>query len=237
MDAPVKTSVTSLVRQSEDQAAGAVPEEEETVEDKRKNEIELHTYRLSRIASRPAFLESEKVLAVDVGSTTHRFLRLIDLQVLRDPPAGSYAAVRDEAERLERAGIMTHEETERIRFKGAAAFFDSELGQRMLASPEIHREWKFAMQITDDRPTIVQGIIDVAFLEGDAWVLLDYKTDWDTSPEHFVPRHAMQMNWYRVALERLTGRKVGEMWLYALRAGTAFRVDCMDPLTGRKQES
>lgn len=237
VDAPVKTSVTSLVRQSEDQAAGAVPEEEETVEDKRKNEIELHTYRLSRIASRPAFLESEKVLAVDVGSTTHRFLRLIDLQVLRDPPAGSYAAVRDEAERLERAGIMTQEETERIRFKGAAAFFDSELGQRMLASPEIHREWKFAMQITDDRPTIVQGIIDVAFLEGDAWVLLDYKTDWDTSPEHFVPRHAMQMNWYRVALERLTGRKVGEMWLYALRAGTAFRVDCMDPLTGRKQES
>ena len=234
---PVKTSVTSLVRQREIMAAGAVPQEEETVEDKRKNEIELHTYRLSQTASRPAFMESEKVLAVDVGSTTHRFLRLVDLNALRDPPAGCNAAVRDEAERMEREGIMTREETERVRFKGAAAFFESDLGRRMLASPEIHREWKFAMQITEDRPTIVQGIIDVAFLDGDTWVLLDYKTDWDTVPEHFVPRHAMQMNWYRVAIERLTGRKTGEMWLYALRAGEAFRVERMDPLSGETEKA
>ncbi|MCR4883956.1 MAG: UvrD-helicase domain-containing protein [Clostridiales bacterium] len=228
-EAPVKTSVSSLIQQRKTGTSGKIVEEEETVEDKRKSETELHTYRLSPVASRPAFLEEEKVLAVDVGSTTHRFLRLVDLEMLRNPLSDYYSAVRDEAEHLEQAGIMTHEETARIRFKGVAAFFESELGQRMLASRELHREWKFAMQITDKKPTIVQGIIDVAFLEEDAWVLLDYKTDWDTKPENFVPRHEMQMNWYRVALERLTGRPVREMWLYALRSGTACRVSVLDP--------
>ena len=52
-----------------------------------------------------------------------------------------------------------------------------------------------------------------------------------------MPRHVMQMNWYRVAIERLTGRKTGEMWLYALRAGEAFRVDRMDPLSGATEEA
>lgn len=229
-DVPIKTSVTSLVSQITRDSGRRVADEEETVEDKRKNETELHTYRLSPTASRPAFLEEEKVLAVDVGSTTHRFLRLVSLDLLRDPPSGYYGTVREEAERMEKQGIITHEEAERIRYKGVAAFFESDLGQRLLASPEIHREWKFAMQISPRKTTIVQGIIDVAFLEGDGWVLLDYKTDWDTAQETFVPRHAMQMNWYRIALERLTGRKVREMWLYALRAGTAYPVERMDLL-------
>ena len=63
------------------------------------------------------------------------------------------------------------------------------------------------------------------FKENGEWILIDYKTDHDTNPETFVPRHEIQMNWYRTALERLTRIRVKEMWLYALRAGLAFPVE------------
>ena len=105
------------------------------------------------------------------------------------------------------------------------SFFESELGKRMLASPEIKREAAFTMKINSHGATMVQGIVDCAFTENGEWVLIDYKTDYDTAPEVFVPRHEMQMNWYREALERLTRIPVKEMWLYALRAGRAFPVE------------
>ena len=76
-----------------------------------------------------------------------------------------------------------------------------------------------------DLDAMVQGIVDCAFTENGEWVLIDYKTDYDTAPEVFVPRHEMQMNWYREALERLTRIPVKEMWLHALRVGRAFPVE------------
>ena len=45
------------------------------------------------------------------------------------------------------------------------------------------------------------------------------------APDTFVPRHEAQMNWYRTAMEQLTRLNVREMWLFALRAGKAYRVE------------
>ncbi len=115
-----------------------------------------------------------------------------------------------------------------IRLDGVVSFFQSDLGKRMLESKEIKREATFTMRMDPHSSTMVQGIIDCAFKENDEWILIDYKTDHDTAPETFVPRHEMQMNWYRAALERLTRVKVKEMWLFALRAGKAYPVERRD---------
>ena len=75
------------------------PEEEETVEVKRRSE--LPGFLLSQTAPRPAFMEQEARTAAadssrsahreasaadsaDIGSLTHRFLRLVDLTKFRD---------------------------------------------------------------------------------------------------------------------------------------------------------
>lgn len=94
----------------------------------------------------------------------------------------------------------------------------------MLKSDEIKREAEFTMRIDPKVATMVQGIVDCAFKENGEWILIDYKTDHDTNPDTFVPRHEIQMNWYRTALERLTRTNVREMWLFALRAGKAYPV-------------
>ncbi len=225
--APLKTSVTTLTRQapqlSEDDS-------EETLGDKRKTEEAVRTFRLSSAPAKPAFLEEETQEAAGIGTITHRFIRLIDLDALRGENTDIRKALRAELERMLAEGILDPEDAKVIRLPGVAAFFESDLGRRMLQSPDIRREATFTMRLSPDSPTMVQGIVDCAFEENGAWVLIDYKTDHDTREETFVPRHEAQMNWYRAALERLTGRPVREMWLFALRAGKAYLVQRIDEI-------
>ncbi len=226
---PLKTSVTTLTRQ---QSVRSEEDSEETVEDKRKTEEAIRTFRLSTVPSRPAFLEEEKAEAVNVGTATHRFLRLLDLDDLRAHADDLDQAVRQEAERMKAANILSREESRLIRLRGVAAFLRSDLGQRMLKSNEVKREATFTMRIDPNAPTMVQGIVDCAFIENGEWILIDYKTDYNTDPEIFIPRHEAQMNWYRTAVERLTGTPVREMWLFALRAGKAYPVERRDVAIG-----
>ena len=127
--------------------------------------------------------------------------------------------------------VFTEEEGSWIRPEAAAKFFASDIGKRMLASPEVHREWDFNLYVPE-RGMILQGMIDCAFREGDGWILLDYKTDRIRDEEAFVEEYRPQLEWYAVALRELTGKPVNESWLYALSVDKAIRVD--RPLQGKK---
>lgn len=224
---PLKTSVTTITQHVKPLSDN---DSEETLEDKRKTEDAVRTFRLSSVASKPAFLEEEQktVAAVNIGTATHRFIRLVNLDELRKESIEVDQVVRAEMERMKAAHILTEDEANMIRLDGVVSYFRSDLGKRMLASSEIKREAPFSMRINPKSPTVIQGIIDCVFMESGEWVLIDYKTDHDTVPETFIPRHEKQMNWYRMALERLTRVKVKEMWLYALRAGKAYPVERSD---------
>ena len=157
------------------------------------------------------------------GTVIHRFLSLADLDAVRKDGADSemLAAMRY---RMVEEQIFTPEEGGWIRPEAAARFFASGIGQRMLASPEVHREWDFNLYLKD-REMILQGMIDCAFREGDGWILLDYKTDRIRDEQAFLEEYRPQLEWYAAALQKLTGRPVYESWLYALSVDKAFRTD------------
>ena len=70
---------------------------------------------------------------------------------------------------------------------------------------------------TDDY-VVVQGIIDVYFEESDGMVLVDYKTDWikEGEEELLIKRYHAQMESYKQALEKITGKKVKEIYIYSV---------------------
>ena len=105
---------------------------------------------------------------------------------------------------------------------GAAAYLTGSLGQRMLQSPDVHREWSFNLLMDGESGTLLQGVIDCAFREEGGWVLVDYKTDRIQDEEAFRARYALQIEWYARALERITGTPVKELWLYAIGPRKAF---------------
>ena len=115
-----------------------------------------------------------------IGTATHRFIRLINLDALRVENPDVNQVIRNEMDRMKASGIVTEDEARLIRLDGVIAFFRSELGQRMLKSQEIEREADFTMKIDSHGPTMVQGIVDCVFKENGEWVLIDYKTDHDS---------------------------------------------------------
>ena len=71
---------------------------------------------------------------------------------------------------------------------------------------------------------MVQGCVDCCFIEDGRWVLLDYKTDRSADAEAITRRYRNQLRLYALALERITGIEVGEIWLCLLRSGEALQV-------------
>ena len=66
---------------------------------------------------------------------------------------------------------------------------------------------------------LVQGIIDLAFLEGGQWVLVDYKSNMagQDSLAALTDHYRKQIRLYRRALERIGGFVVKEAYLYFIR--------------------
>lgn len=113
-------------------------------------------------------------------------------------------------------------------------FLNSELGKRILASPAIHREVPFNIEIPchelypemvqdeyRNETFLLQGIIDCFFEESDGLVMLDYKTDFVPTGgvEVIYRRYRIQIEYYARALSVLTRKKVKEKYIYLFSTG------------------
>ena len=194
---------------------------EETADTKTMGEEIVSPLRLSELPRLPDFLEETKLTGAETGTITHRALSLVSLEALRS--AASLAeALAAELTDLTARGVLSAEERAAIRANGMLHYYRSDLGQRMLASPEVRREWHFNLRLKEKHDALLQGVIDCAFLEEGGWVLVDYKTDTIWNEEAFVQRYRLQLYWYAQALERITGLPVKEKWLFSLSLGKAF---------------
>ena len=152
------------------------------------------------------------------------FLSLMDLEPVRQAGGAGRELLLAQLEGFMRENVFTKEDAALVRTEMISRFFASDIGRRLLASPEVHREWCFNL-LVKERGMIVQGMIDCAFRERDGWILLDYKTDRITDENAFVEEYRPQLEWYTVALQELTGLPVKERWLYALSVDKAYRVE------------
>lgn len=223
---PLKTSVTSLAKQQVLRDPMPLTDAEETVDDKRVGEEIVAPLRMSELPSKPAFMEQKTMTGAEHGTIMHHVLSLIELDAVRNKQGSELnEALKMTLETMTQQGCLTAEERGMVRMDQVTAWFIGPLGRRMLASDEVRREWSFNLRISKKNGTLLQGVIDCAFLENGKWVLVDYKTDRIENDEAFVQRHAMQLTWYARALERITGREVTEMWLYSLSKNRAFPVE------------
>ena len=77
----------------------------------------------------------------------------------------------------------------------------------------------------EDPPTVLEGVIDLAFRESDGWVVADYKTDVGTDPDFADRREAYrrQVELYAQAWSLLTGDTVKERVLFFTAQGRTER--------------
>ena len=199
---PLKTSVTSIAKRLRDER-----DEWESPADKRK---------LPDEAPLPRFLrETETLTAAQRGTVTHRVLGLLDEHLLREGKLDEALA------QLQAQNLLTDAEKAVIRLDWLVHFYSSSLGKRALRSDTLHREWSF--NLLGPYGSMIQGVIDLCFLEDGQWVLADYKTD-NADGETLLRRYALQLRWYARALAEITGKPVKEAYLFGLRAGQSYPV-------------
>lgn len=219
--APIKTSVTAIAKKAATGDPMPLSDAEEDESTKRIEEEIISPLRMSELPSCPAFLEEKKVTGAERGTLMHRVLSLIPLDDLRGRTS-LYGPVKDAIHAMADREIFTYQEVMQIYIKGVADYFASDLGQRMLRSQNVRREWAFNLVIEGE--TLLQGVIDCAFREDDGWVLVDYKTDRIADEAAFLQRYEGQICWYARALETITGIPVKEKYLFSLSLGKVFEM-------------
>ncbi len=125
------------------------------------------------------------------------------------------------------SGIIDDDTYTRIRTDKIASFMQSDIASRVILADEenrLHREQPFVMaidyneadqQVDSDEKVLIQGIIDLFFIEDNKIILLDYKTDRIDSPNALVQRYKKQLELYGQALSRYYGLELGQVLMYS----------------------
>ena len=126
-------------------------------------------------------------------------------------------------------GKMTLEEREAVHVPSIAAFFSSPIGLRLRNAKHCWREQPFSLLLpapelnplaSEEDEIFLQGTIDVFFEESDGrLILLDYKTDRNTTPQIIRQRYRTQMDLYARAVKTITDKEVDEIYIYCLSDG------------------
>lgn len=180
----------------------------------------------------------KRIMAVTAGAAYGTLVHLaMEKLSFRGIETGEQVA--QELLEMERAGVMTGEERQRLPVEHIYHMVESELGRRMQAAEDrgqLYRERQFVAGIPmneihpDTQETdleLIQGVIDAYFEEDGELVLLDYKTD-AVSAEHgeeeLIKRYYAQLEYYRRILEQLTGKNVKETYIYSFSLEQTIRI-------------
>lgn len=175
------------------------------------------------------------------GTAVHRVMECYDF--------ASEKSVQEQMEAMEKEEKITADMRALVKEQTVADFVSSETGKRMALAQcggALYREKPFVMGFTEEELenygfgagaqmieneaqenhmhekdlTLIQGIIDVFWIEDDGITVLDYKTDRVDTAQELIDRYATQLKLYADALERVfAARKmrVKEILIYSFR--------------------
>lgn len=127
------------------------------------------------------------------GTLVHALLRDVEL----DADAAAVERLAQAAARL----LGSPAEEAAAASEAVKAALAHPLLRRALVSSRIHREYPIVLQLDGGR--LLEGVIDLAFLENDGWIVVDFKTGADLSAGRAA--YERQVQWYAHALAVLTG--------------------------------
>ncbi len=184
----------------------------------------------------PQFLSEQPTVTLDGaarGTAFHAAMRALDFAMLATSPDDALLqAIDGQLLALEEAQRLSPGQRQAVSTTEIAAFVRSPIGQRMLASATVRREWAFNLRMHRNTGVqLVQGVVDCCFMESaqnvQGWVLMDYKTDGDPDPQAVLARYAPQVALYTQALIRITGYPVHTAGLYLTKKGSFFPYDAI----------
>ena len=182
---------------------------------------------------RPVFQGQRPLTPAQQGTALHMVM-----QYLNFDRTGSLEEIQEEIARLVAQQFITPQQGEAVDPGRVLAFFRSPLGQRLVASPQMEREFKFSMLVpaADYYPNaeageevLLQGVVDCWFVEEDGTVtVLDFKTDRvsEATVEQRAKEYRPQLEAYSRALSQALELPVGRctLWFFSLGEEISWKI-------------
>ncbi|MBR2108969.1 MAG: helicase-exonuclease AddAB subunit AddA [Ruminococcus sp.] len=183
----------------------------------------------NKLLRAPEFLEDKKSDGAQKGTAFHAFMEHCDFAKAKSNP-------RLEAERLVKKGFLLAEYFDLLDFNSITEFLNSGLITRVLSSDEYFREYTFTVKINasdydenisdefKDHKIIMQGAVDLAFIEKGEVVIVDYKTDRVKDTEKLGAMYHKQVELYKTALEETMNLNVKEVIIYSVYNNKSIKI-------------
>ena len=179
----------------------------------------------------PAFMEGKAEVNQGAlrGTAMHRLMECYDFTKMPDCSDEFAENIKKQLTGLVQMGKVSEDMQKLIRIPSVELFLKSLLAPRMKAAAmrdDLFREKPFVMgnHEMEEEMVLIQGIIDVFWVEEDGIVLLDYKTDRVDSATRLRDMYKEQLDLYAEALERIFPLPVKEKYLYSFRLNQAIEV-------------
>ena len=186
--------------------------------------------RLSGAAKGTAYHTVFELFDFDMDITKENIIHLLD----RLEKSGRLS--EDERKSIRLSDILTFSDTDLYKRMRAAhkrgelyreaqfvvGFSNAEIDEFKRVAKIIGEEKKLIkpVQVIPSGDTIlIQGIIDVYFIEKGRVIIADYKTDRVKQAEELVNHYFVQLELYKKAVEQITGLEVSEKILYSVQLG------------------
>ena len=135
---------------------------------------------------------------------------------------------------------LTQEQVDMIDRKTLNEFLSTKLIDRIIASQLVMREKRFTARlkpsdvfdeykgVKTDVTVIIQGAVDLAFVEDGKLVIVDYKTDKCTSKAEqlaVAKKYEKQLILYARAMEKILKKSVKDKYLYLFSPQSVVKLD------------
>ena len=179
--------------------------------------------------NKPQFMNKDNMSATSKGTAMHKVMEFFDFS--------KYQSIDEEIERMVEWEFITLEEAESVNKDALKKFFESDIFKRILNAKEVHREMRFLTKIPalmadnnldekfKDEKIIVQGAVDVCFVEDDEVVILDFKTDRVDDASELSRVYGEQLELYGAACEKIFEKPVKEKVIYSFHKAQSVIVD------------
>lgn len=173
-------------------------------------------------------LPTDNSAGIAYGTALHAVMQYIDYSA-----CGSVEGIQSELLRLVKEEFISQEQADVVDIQSIATFFETSIG-KLARHGNVLREFKFTVlqdsseyfEDTVGDKILLQGVIDLAILDDDGIIVVDFKTDrvsYDTL-QSVAEAYFPQVRAYSKALEQIYCKTVKKSLLYFFRTGEFVEV-------------
>lgn len=172
-----------------------------------------------RSVETPKFVEEDAIVGASYGTLLHSKMERLDYSA---DYTKSETAIEELLNDVEEGRTKTSLK------KDISIFVKSPLYAEIKNSKRIHREVPFNLSISakdifkfeensKDDTIMVQGIIDLYYETEEGIIIVDYKSDRLHNANEFIERYGKQLEYYKKAIEKITGKQVLKSYIYSFK--------------------